>query len=124
NDDLMVMTAAGQTIRMPVKDIRVIGRATQGVRLMRIEADGEITDVARIMSEEEEARKPRTLKDADAEASADETSEDEDEGPADEASEDEASDDEAAEEETEGDDEEEEASDEDDTEDDEGTEDE
>jgi len=57
-DDLMVMTARGQTIRCPVKDTRVIGRATQGVRLMKLERgeSGEpadrITDVARLVSEE------------------------------------------------------------------------
>ena len=61
NDDLMIMTAGGQAIRSPVKDIRVIGRATQGVRLMRIdhgkagEPKDRITDVACIVSEEHEA---------------------------------------------------------------------
>jgi DNA gyrase subunit A len=59
-DDLMIMTAGGQTIRMPVRDIRVIGRATQGVRLMKIGKDesgqiaDRITDVACIVSEETE----------------------------------------------------------------------
>jgi DNA gyrase subunit A len=61
NDDLMIMTAGGQTMRCPVRDIRVIGRATQGVRLMKLErgeageAGDRITDVARIVSEEREA---------------------------------------------------------------------
>ncbi|MBN1916716.1 MAG: DNA gyrase subunit A, partial [Verrucomicrobia bacterium] len=96
NDDLMVMTAAGQTIRMPVKDIRVIGRATQGVRLMKIEDENEISDVARIMSDEEDgARKPRTLAEADAE-SAGEAPAAEDEEPEDEADETEAADEEEA----------------------------
>ena len=58
SDDLMIMTAAGQAIRSPVKGIRVIGRATQGVRLMKLGKDesgkslDRITDVARIVSEE------------------------------------------------------------------------
>ena len=61
NDDLMIMTAGGQTMRCPVKDIRVIGRATQGVRLMKLgraesgEPADRIMDVARIVSEEHEA---------------------------------------------------------------------
>ncbi len=58
SDDLMIMTAGGQAIRSPVKGIRVIGRATQGVRLMKLGKDesgkslDRITDVARIVSEE------------------------------------------------------------------------
>jgi len=59
-DDLMIMTAGGQTMRCPIKDIRIIGRVTQGVRIMKIERGeagepGErITDVARIVSEDSE----------------------------------------------------------------------
>jgi len=74
-DDLMIMTAGGQTIRMPVRDIRVIGRATQGVRLMKIGKDesgqitDRITDVACIVSEETE----RPAEAADTSDEADET---------------------------------------------------
>jgi len=79
-DDLMIMTAGGQTIRMPVRDIRVIGRATQGVRLMKMGKDesgqitDRITDVACIVSEETEqpAEPPEATPD---EAPTDETPE-------------------------------------------------
>ncbi len=77
-DDLMIMTAGGQTIRMPVRDIRVIGRATQGVRLMKIGKDesgqvaDRITDVARIVSEETEAP-PDTAGTSEDESPHDET---------------------------------------------------
>ena len=53
DDDLMITTKSGITIRMPVSDIRVMGRATQGVRVIRIDEDDEIADVAVIKPEEE-----------------------------------------------------------------------
>ncbi len=45
-DDLIITTKAGITIRMAVADIRVQGRATQGVRLIRLDDGEEIADVA------------------------------------------------------------------------------
>ena len=39
---------------MPVSDIRVIGRATQGVRIMRIKADDRVVTVSKILKAEEE----------------------------------------------------------------------
>ena len=54
--DLMITNRSGIIIRMPVADIRVMGRATQGVRVIRLDADDEIGDVAVIdkMEVEEE----------------------------------------------------------------------
>ncbi len=54
NEDLMITTKAGIVIRMPVTDIRVMGRATQGVRVIRLDGEDEIADVTVVPHEEEE----------------------------------------------------------------------
>jgi DNA gyrase subunit A len=46
SDDLIITTKAGITIRMAVADIRVMGRATQGVRVIRLDDGEEIGDIA------------------------------------------------------------------------------
>ena len=48
DDDLMIINKSGITIRMSVSDLRVMGRATQGVRLIRIDDGDEIAAVARV----------------------------------------------------------------------------
>lgn len=50
-DDLMIMNRSGITIRIPVDDIRVMGRATQGVRVIRLDEDDKIADVAVVPAE-------------------------------------------------------------------------
>ncbi|MFA6459938.1 MAG: DNA gyrase subunit A [Patescibacteria group bacterium] len=40
-EDLIIMAQKGQVIRMPLKSVNVIGRATQGVRLMRFKEEGD-----------------------------------------------------------------------------------
>lgn len=47
-DDLMLMTDRGKIIRMPVKDISVIGRNTQGVRLIVMEPGERVVSAARL----------------------------------------------------------------------------
>jgi DNA gyrase subunit A len=57
SDDLIITTISGITIRMSAADIRVQGRATQGVRVIRLDEGEEIADVALIRdvaSEEED----------------------------------------------------------------------
>ncbi len=54
DDDLMIMTLRGVLIRLPIKDVRVIGRATQGVRLIRREAGDEMASSARVIKADEE----------------------------------------------------------------------
>ncbi len=44
-DDLMITTKLGIVIRMPVSDIRIMGRATQGVRVIRLDEGEDIADV-------------------------------------------------------------------------------
>ncbi len=45
-DDLMIINHSGITIRMPVADIRVMGRKTQGVKLINLAEEDVIADVA------------------------------------------------------------------------------
>ncbi|MDG1277890.1 MAG: DNA gyrase subunit A [Algoriphagus sp.] len=54
SDDLMIINKSGITIRMAVDTLRVMGRATQGVRLIKIGENDEISSVAKISKEEEE----------------------------------------------------------------------
>ncbi len=53
-DQLMIINKSGIAIRMGMEDVRVMGRATQGVRLIRIEDGDEIAAVAKIELEEGE----------------------------------------------------------------------
>jgi DNA gyrase subunit A len=48
-DEVMLITRGGQIIRSPVKDVRVAGRNTQGVKLMNLELGDAITAVARVV---------------------------------------------------------------------------
>ena len=52
-DELMMITRSGVIIRVPVDGIRVIGRNTQGVRVMNLEGADSIVGVARVVKEEE-----------------------------------------------------------------------
>ena len=54
NDDLMIINKSGITIRMEIAQLRVMGRATQGVKLIRLNEDDEIASVAKIEKMEEE----------------------------------------------------------------------
>jgi DNA gyrase subunit A len=54
-DDLMIINKSGLTIRMAVEDLRVMGRATQGVRLINIKGNDMIAAVTKVMKEEEVA---------------------------------------------------------------------
>jgi len=51
-DDLMIINQSGVTIRMPVTDIRIMGRKTQGVKLINLVDDDVIADVAIVKNEE------------------------------------------------------------------------
>jgi DNA gyrase subunit A len=51
-DELMVITRNGVVNRQRVSEIRAIGRATQGVRLVNLDADDQVRDVARVIAEE------------------------------------------------------------------------
>ncbi|WP_372648915.1 DNA gyrase subunit A [Draconibacterium sp.] len=53
DNDLMIITQKGITIRLAVNTISVLGRATQGVRVINLREDDRIASVARIAVEEE-----------------------------------------------------------------------
>jgi len=59
-NDLMIINKSGLTIRMSVKDIRVAGRATQGVRLINIREGDAIAAVCPVPKEEEQVIAPET----------------------------------------------------------------
>jgi len=53
DDELMLITKHGVAIRMPVKGIRVAGRNTQGVKLVNLDNEDLVTDVARVVPDDE-----------------------------------------------------------------------
>jgi DNA gyrase subunit A len=53
-DELMMITKGGVIIRCPVEGIRVSGRNTQGVKLMNLDTDDRIVDVARVQKEDDD----------------------------------------------------------------------
>ena len=53
-DELMLVTRNGVVNRQPAREIRVIGRNTQGVRLVSLDEGDELVDVARVVETEEE----------------------------------------------------------------------
>jgi DNA gyrase subunit A len=54
DNDLMIINRSGLIIRMAVKDLRVMGRATQGVRLINLRDDDAIAAVTKVAVEEDE----------------------------------------------------------------------
>jgi DNA gyrase subunit A len=54
DDQLMLVTNTGKIIRLRIKDIRVIGRNTQGVRLIDLEEGERVVSLARLAEKEEE----------------------------------------------------------------------
>ncbi len=53
NDQMMIITKNGIVIRCPISGISVIGRNTQGVRLINLEGDDKVVDVAHLAMEDE-----------------------------------------------------------------------
>ncbi len=74
-DDVMLMTTGGQSVRIRAKDIRVTGRNAQGVKLMNLKEGETIQDIARVVSdeqeEEEDEARADSLPDADPGGAAD-----------------------------------------------------
>lgn len=63
-DELMMITRHGVIIRLPVEGIRVIGRNTQGVKVMNLDSGDSVVDVARVVSDEGNAVERAQLEDA------------------------------------------------------------
>ncbi|MBU3822341.1 DNA gyrase subunit A [Flavobacteriaceae bacterium XHP0103] len=53
NDDLMIINKSGIAIRLAVQDLRVMGRATQGVKLINLKNNDSIAAVAKVMHDED-----------------------------------------------------------------------
>jgi len=54
DDQIMLVTSRGKVIRLRVKEIRVIGRNTQGVKLIDLEEGERVASVARLAEREDE----------------------------------------------------------------------
>ncbi len=53
DDEMLIITQQGMIIRLPANDVRAIGRATQGVRLIELEGDDRVVSVARLVEKDE-----------------------------------------------------------------------
>lgn len=53
-DEILIVTKKGQMIRVPVKYISVISRATQGVRIMKLDPGDKVTTIAKVVAKSEE----------------------------------------------------------------------
>ncbi|MES2652289.1 MAG: DNA gyrase subunit A [Bacteroidota bacterium] len=74
-DDLMIINKSGIVIRIVVSELRVMGRATQGVRLITLKGNDEIASVAKIEHEDEELEEEEIVENA-AEGASSEPKED------------------------------------------------
>ena len=54
NDDIMLVTDGGKVIRSRCKEISVIGRATQGVRLINVDQNEKVVSVATLAEDDED----------------------------------------------------------------------
>ena len=57
DDQIMLVTSGGKVIRLRVNEIRVIGRNTQGVRLIDLEEGEKVASVARLAEREDDAER-------------------------------------------------------------------
>ncbi|GGD08303.1 DNA gyrase subunit A [Hyunsoonleella pacifica] len=65
SDDLMIINKSGIAIRMAVEDLRVMGRATQGVRLINLKGSDSIAAVAKVRHDEDDVDDVETTENTD-----------------------------------------------------------
>jgi len=53
-DELLLITQQGMILRTQANDVRSIGRATQGVKLIDIEGDDKVVSIARLVEKDDE----------------------------------------------------------------------
>src|SRR5690606_36035708 len=70
DEDLMLITIHGVLIRIPVEDISITGRNTQGVRLIRVQGEEEVATVAKIAEEEKIAEDEEKMEENEVENTA------------------------------------------------------
>ena len=66
SDDLMIINKSGIAIRMAVKDLRVMGRATQGVKLINLKGNDSIAAVAKVMHDEDDVEEVEGIENTEA----------------------------------------------------------
>ena len=54
DEDVMMIENSGVVIRMPVSDINIYGRSTQGVRVMRLDEGSSVISIEKVTREEAE----------------------------------------------------------------------
>ncbi|MDX1425802.1 MAG: DNA gyrase C-terminal beta-propeller domain-containing protein, partial [Kiloniellales bacterium] len=69
SDELVLVTNRGQLIRCPVRDIRIAGRSTRGVRVFHVDQEERVVSVARL----DEVETAEGAEDADDEEDAEDT---------------------------------------------------
>jgi DNA gyrase subunit A len=57
-DDLMIINKSGIAIRMEVSSLRVMGRATQGVKLINLKEEDSIAAVAKVVNDDDDVTDP------------------------------------------------------------------
>lgn len=65
NDDLMIINKSGIVIRIAVSELRVMGRATQGVRLISLKGEDEIASVTKVEHEDENEENQENINNSD-----------------------------------------------------------
>ena len=70
SDDLMIINQSGITIRISVADLRVMGRATQGVKVIRLNEGDQISSVEKIVQLEEDESAEENAEESENDASA------------------------------------------------------
>jgi DNA gyrase subunit A len=53
-DELVIITSRGMVIRQSISDIRVMGRNTQGVRVIKLKESDKIADISKVIPEEDD----------------------------------------------------------------------
>ena len=66
DDELMLITAEGIMLRTDLSNVRAIGRATQGVRLIRVGENDRVVAVAKVASEANDSTETATVEPTDA----------------------------------------------------------
>ena len=62
NDDLMIITDGGIMIRQSINKLNIIGRNTQGVKLLKLGEDSQIASVTKVIKEDDEGEEKEELK--------------------------------------------------------------
>ena len=60
-DELLLISQQGMILRMQTNDVRAIGRATQGVKLIDLEGDDKVVSIAKLAEREGEENNGQTL---------------------------------------------------------------